>query len=181
MATSTTIAPRTRLGTVALEGCVQGVGLRPAVYRFAVQHQLSGSVRNTLQGLLVDVEGDEADIVNFLDDIAGFMPIGGAPCRRSVTWEQPRGVAQPFSIDASLRDGRTQLIPVPDLAICDRCLAELRDRNDRRHGHAFVTCTTCGPRFTIVRRLPYDRDGTTMADFAMCADCRREYETPSDR
>jgi hydrogenase maturation protein HypF len=181
MATSATIAPHTRRCMVALEGCVQGLGFRPAVYRFAVQHQLSGSVRNTLQGLLVEVEGDETDIAHFLDDLAGFVPIGGAPSRRSVTWEQPRGVARRFSIDASLRDGRTQLVPVPDFAICDRCLAELRDLNDRRHGHAFVTCTTCGPRFTIVRRLPYDRDGTTMADFAMCADCRREYEIPSDR
>ena len=149
MATSATIAPHTRRCMVALEGCVQGLGFRPAVYRFAVQHQLSGSVRNTLQGLLVEVEGDETDIAHFLDDLAGFVPIGGAPSRRSVTWEQPRGVARRFSIDASLRDGRTQLVPVPDFAICDRCLAELRDLNDRRHGHPFVTCTTCGPRFTI--------------------------------
>jgi hydrogenase maturation protein HypF len=181
MGTSTTIASRTRRCMVALEGCVQGVGFRPAVYRLAVQLQLSGSVRNTLQGLLVDVEGDETDIARFLDALAGFVPIGGAPSRRSVVWEQPRGVTGPFSIDASLRNGSTLLVPVPDFAICDRCLAELRDRNDRRHGHAFVTCTTCGPRFTIVRRLPYDRDGTTMADFPMCADCRREYEIPSDR
>jgi hydrogenase maturation protein HypF len=181
MATSTTLAPRTRRCTVALEGCVQGVGFRPAVYRFAVQHQLSGSVRNTLQGMLVDVEGDETAIARFLDDLAGFVAISGAPSRRSVTWGPPRGVARRFSIDASLRDGSTQLVPVPDLATCDCCLAELHDLNDRRYGHAFVTCTMCGPRFTIVRTLPYDRDGTTMADFAMCGDCRREYETPSDR
>jgi len=181
MATSTTIAPHTRRCMVALEGCVQGVGFRPAVYRFAVQHQLSGSVRNTLQGLLIDVEGDERAIASFLDALAAFVAIGGGPSRRSVTWGQPRGMARRFSIDASLRDGSTQLVPVPDLAICDRCLTDLRDPNDRRHGHAFVTCTTCGPRFTIVRTLPYDRGGTTMADFAMCADCRREYEIPSDR
>jgi hydrogenase maturation protein HypF len=181
MATSATIAPRTRRCTVALEGCVQGLGFRPAVYRFAVQHQLSGSVRNTRQGLLVDVEGDETAIARFLDDLAGFVPIGGNLPRRSVTWGQPWGVVRPFSIDASLRDGGTQLVPVPDLAICDRCLADLRDPNDRRHGHAFVTCTTCGPRFTIVRTLPYDRDGTTMTDFPVCAACRREYETPNDR
>ena len=181
MATSTTIAPHTRRCMVALEGCVQGVGFRPAVYRFAVRHQLSGSVRNTLQGLLIDVEGDERAIASFLDALAAFVAIGGGPSRRSVTWGQPRGMARRFSIDASLRDGSTQLVPVPDLAICDRCLTDLRDPNDRRHGHAFVTCTTCGPRFTIVRTLPYDRGGTTMADFAMCADCRREYEIPSDR
>lgn len=167
--------------TVAIEGCVQGVGFRPAVYRLAVQHELSGSVRNTLQGLLVDVEGDEAAIARFLDDLARFAPIGGAPSLRSVTWEQPCGVARSFSIDASLRDGSTTLLPVPDLASCGDCLAELVDRDHRRHGHAFVTCTTCGPRFTIVRTLPYDRDGTTMAGFAMCSDCQHEYETPSDR
>src|SRR5690349_19825037 len=99
MGTSTTIASRTRRCMVALEGCVQGVGFRPAVYRLAVQLQLSGSVRNTLQGLLVDVEGDETDIARFLDALAGFVPIGGAPSRRSVVWEQPRGVTGPFSID----------------------------------------------------------------------------------
>jgi hydrogenase maturation protein HypF len=181
MAPSTLASPRIRRCTVVLEGCVQGVGLRPAVYRFAVQHGLCGSVRNTLQGLLVEVEGHEAAITRFLDDLVGFAPVGGPPARRSVTWEQPRGVARPFSIDTSLRDGSTALVPVPDLATCDECLTELVDRDDRRHRHAFVTCTTCGPRFTIVRTLPYDRDGTTMAGFAMCSDCQREYETPSDR
>jgi hydrogenase maturation protein HypF len=157
------------------------VGLRPAVYRLAVQHQLGGTVRNTLQGVLVDVEGDESAIARFLDDLAGVSPAGGGPSRRSVTWEPPRGAARSFSIDASLRHGSARLVPVPDLATCDRCLAELRDRDDRRHAHAFVTCTMCGPRFTIVRALPYDRDRTTMAGFAMCADCEREHATPSDR
>ena len=169
MAASTLTPLRTRRCTVVLEGCVQGVGFRPAVYRFALQHELGGSVRNTLQGVLVDVEGDEVAIARFLDNLAGFAPVTGAPSRRrSVTWEQPTGIARPFSIDTSLRDGRTELVPVPDLATCDRCLAELADRNDRRHGHAFVTCTTCGPRFTIVQSLPYDRERTTMAAFA-CA------------
>jgi hydrogenase maturation protein HypF len=181
MAASTMIPARIRRCTITLEGCVQGVGFRPAVYRLAVQHELSGSVRNTLQGLRVDVEGEETAIASFLDALAGFAPIGGALSRRSVTWEQPRGVARSFSIDASLRDGSAELVPVPDLATCDRCIAELVDGNDRRHGHAFLTCTTCGPRFTIVRTLPYDRDGTTMAGFAMCPDCRHEYATPSDR
>ena len=166
---------------MALEGCVQGVGFRPAVYRLAVQHALGGSVRNTRQGVLVDVEGDETAIARFLDDLAGVAPMGGAPPRRSVTWEPPRGVPRSFSIDASLRDGGTELRPVPDLATCERCLAELVDPDGRRHGHAFVTCTTCGPRFTIVRALPYDRDGTTMAGFPMCSHCRHEYATPTDR
>ena len=182
MATSTLTPSRTRRRCmVVLEGCVQGVGLRPAVYRFAVHNGLGGLVRNTLQGLLVDVEGDEAGIARFLDDLAAFASIGGAPSRRSVTWQQPTGLERPFSIDTSLRDGTTELVPVPDLATCDRCLAELTDRADRRHGHAFVTCTTCGPRFTIVQTLPYDRDGTTMAGFVMCPDCQREYESPVDR
>ena len=182
MAASTLTPPRIRRRcTVVLEGCVQGVGFRPAVHRLAVGNGLDGSVRNTLQGLLVDVEGDESAIARFLDDLAAFAPVGGAPSRRSVTWEQPTGLERPFSIDASLRDGTTELVPVPDLTTCDRCLAELTDRNDRRYRHAFVTCTTCGPRFTIVRTLPYDRDGTTMSGFAMCSDCRREYESPFDR
>jgi hydrogenase maturation protein HypF len=171
----------TRRCTVVLEGCVQGVGLRPAVYRLALRHELRGSVRNTLQGVVVDLEGGEGAIAAFLEDLGGFAPAGGAPRRRSVTWTQPTGAARPFSFEASVHDGRAELVPVPDLAICDGCLAELVDRHDRRHRHAFVTCTTCGPRFTIVRTLPYDRGGTTMAGFAMCPDCRREYESPRDR
>jgi hydrogenase maturation protein HypF len=181
MATSSTLPSRSRRCTIALEGCVQGVGLRPAVYRFAMEHKLSGSVRNTLQGVLVDVEGDETAIARFLDDLAAFAAIAGPPTRHFITWAPPRGVAGAFSIDASLRHGSARLVPTPDLATCHGCLAEFDDRNDRRHGHAFVTCATCGPRFTIVRTLPYDRDGTTMAAFPMCSACRHEYEAPSDR
>jgi len=151
------------------------------VYRLAVRHHLAGSVRNTLQGLLVDVEGDEAAIARFLDDLEGCSPAGGVAPRRSVTWHEPRGLVQRFSIEASLRDGAPALLPVPDRTICGECLAELSDVNDRRHAHPFVTCSTCGPRFTIVQTLPYDRDRTTMAGFTMCPDCRREYENPVDR
>jgi hydrogenase maturation protein HypF len=151
------------------------------VYRLAVRHHLAGSVRNTLQGLLVDVEGDEAAIAQFLDDLEGVSPTGGVAPRRSVTWHEPRGLVQRFSIEASLRDGAPALLPVPDRTMCEECLAELSDANDRRHAHPFVTCSTCGPRFTIVQTLPYDRDRTTMAGFTMCPDCRREYENPVDR
>jgi hydrogenase maturation protein HypF len=175
------IPARIRRCTIALEGSVQGVGFRPAVYRLAVHHELGGSVRNTLQGLLVDIEGDEPAVVRFLDDLAAFAPFAGAPSRHEVTWQQPRGLARSFGIDVSLRDGSARLVPTPDLATCERCLTEVLDRDDRRHGHAFVTCTACGPRFTIVRALPYDRDGTTMGDFAMCSECQHEYAAPSDR
>ena len=180
MAASKSLRSRTRRCTVLLEGCVQGVGFRPAVHRLAVRHQLTGSVRNTMQGLLVDVEGDEAALVRFLDGLADASPAGGVAPMPCVTWHEPRGTRR-FTIDVSLRDGAPGLLPVPDRTICEECLAELSDVKDRRHAHAFVTCATCGPRFTIVRTLPYDRERTTMAGFTMCSECRREYEDPLDR
>ena len=118
MAASTMIRSRTRRCTMALEGCVQGVGFRPAIYRLAVQRQLGGSVRNTLQGVRVDVEGDEVAITLFLQDVARLVAAGGATTRPSVTWKKPRGLVRSFSIDVSLRDGIPTLLPVADRATC---------------------------------------------------------------
>jgi hydrogenase maturation protein HypF len=181
MATSMMIASRTRRCVVTLEGCVQGLGFRPGVFRLAVRHQLTGSVRNTLQGLLIEVEGDEAAIARFLGDLDNLASLGGEPSRRSMTWDEARSPGGAFSIDASVHDGTTALVPIPDRGTCDECLAELVDVNDRRHRYPFLTCATCGPRFTIVRTLPYDRPGTAMAGFPMCPDCRHEYEAPAAR
>lgn len=181
MATSTMISSRSRRCMVALDGCVQGLGFRPAVFRLAVRHQLTGSVRNTLQGLLIEVEGDEAAIARFLDDLDHLASLGGGPSHRSMTWGEACNLGGTFSIDASVRGGTTALVPLPDRGSCDECLAELADVNDRRHRYPFLTCATCGPRFTIVRTLPYDRAGTAMAGFTMCPDCRHEYEAPAAR
>src|SRR5919108_1597578 len=165
---------------IVVEGVVQGVGFRPAVYRLAVRHGLAGSVRNTRQGVLVDVEADEIAISRFIDELGALAP-GTDPRRVSITWDEPRGRVAGFSIGASVCGGPAAPAPTPDLPTCDACLAEFTGPGDRRHGYALLTCSECGPRFSIVRALPYDRERTTLADFAMCAECRREYETPSDR
>jgi hydrogenase maturation protein HypF len=171
---------RMRRCTIAIEGVVQGMGFRPFLYRLAVHHALTGSVWNSLQGVVADVEGDEDAVKNFLDDLDKASPPASRPHRRSVTWGEPRARTS-FSIEASTRDGVGELCPVPDLATCDDCLRELADPADRRYGHPFVTCAACGPRFTIVRTLPYDRERTAMAAFRMCALCQAEHGDPEDR
>jgi hydrogenase maturation protein HypF len=183
MATSGSVssdAERVRRCTITILGVVQGVGFRPFVYRMARRHGLTGSVRNCLQGALVQLEGREAALERFLDQLQSSAPDAGRYARCQVTWSEPSGVST-LSIEESLRNGTADLHPVPDLGICDACLAELFDRLDRRFGYPLLTCTECGPRFTIVHSLPYDRQRTTLAAFSTCARCRREYEDPDDR
>ena len=174
-------ASRVRRCTVTIEGLVQGIGFRPFVYRAAVRHGLSGTVRNSLQGARVEVEGEADSVGRFLEEITG-LPRPPAPGPQvTVRWDQPRGAADGFSIEDSAREGDVRLFPVPDLPVCDACLGELTDASGRRAGYALLTCAACGPRFTMVRAQPYDRERTTMARFVMCARCRREYEDPADR
>jgi len=167
--------------TVTVEGVVQGVGFRPFVYRLAQRCALRGSVRNVLRGVLIDVEGDEGALARFLDQLASTAPAVAQPRRLSVNWDEPRFEASAFSIATSLREGEPVLFPAPDLATCEACLRELCDPTDRRHRYPFLNCTSCGPRFTIIGGLPYDRERTSMAAFRMCPACRAEYEDPGDR
>ena len=158
-------------------GVVQGVGFRPFVYRLAREHGLGGYVLNDGDGVLIEVEGGELD--RFAVELRSRAP---ALARvESLTSEivEPLGEGE-FSILESVASGHTALIP-PDVATCGECLRELFDPADRRYRYPFINCTQCGPRFTIVRAVPYDRPNTTMAGFPLCADCRREYEDPLDR
>jgi hydrogenase maturation protein HypF len=147
------------------------------VYRLAREHGLAGYVLNDGDGVLIEVEGTE------LDEFAGelFSRAPSLASVRSVTAEPvaPLGETE-FRIVESVASGHSAQIP-PDIATCDDCLRELFDPADRRYRYPFVNCTQCGPRFTIVRDVPYDRLNTTMAGFPLCADCRREYEDPVDR
>jgi len=158
-------------------GVVQGVGFRPFVYRLAREHSLGGYVLNDGDGVLIEVEGDE------LDAFAGEL-VSRAPSLASVATVTAEVVAPvgevEFRIIESVASGHTALIP-PDVATCDECLRELFDSADRRYRYPFINCTQCGPRFTIVRAVPYDRQNTTMAGFPLCPDCRQEYEDPLDR
>ncbi|HEX6209422.1 MAG TPA: carbamoyltransferase HypF [Methylomirabilota bacterium] len=174
-------AARARRCTIAIEGVVQGVGFRPFVYRAAVRHGLAGSVRNSLQGALVEVEGDEQSLRRFLDEVTAPPAAISAGRRITLQWDEPRGGSDTFTIAGSAHDGEARLCPAPDLAVCDPCLGELSDPRDRRHGYALLACAECGPRFTMVAALPYDRERTTMGVFPLCARCRHEYEDPDDR
>jgi hydrogenase maturation protein HypF len=163
-----------------VEGTVQGVGFRPFVYRLASELELAGFVLNDERGVLLEVEGEDREVAGFLRRLADE-----APPLASVEAVLPRDVApageRGFRILASPHGGEPAALVSPDTATCDDCLRELFDPADRRYRYPFVNCTNCGPRFTIVRGVPYDRPSTTMAGFELCPRCAAEYEDPADR
>jgi hydrogenase maturation protein HypF len=165
---------------VRVRGVVQGVGFRPFVYTTAVALGLSGSVHNDTSGALIEVEGDSGDIDHFLTWISDRPP-PMAVIESIETQYIPIAGGTSFTIADSTRADGGRTLASPDVAMCAECAAEQRDPANRRYRHAFVNCTNCGPRFTIIASLPYDRSSTTMATFAMCADCAREYADPTDR
>ncbi|HKH16442.1 MAG TPA: carbamoyltransferase HypF [Solirubrobacteraceae bacterium] len=163
-----------------MQGTVQGVGFRPYVYRLARDERLGGWVRNDERGVVLEVEGPRAAVERFLARLPRE-----APPLAAVEHVRSRALAcvgeREFAIVESAGRGRAAAPVAPDTPPCAACLAELRDPGDRRYRYPFVNCTDCGPRFTIVRGVPYDRARTTMARFEMCAACRAEYEDPLDR
>jgi hydrogenase maturation protein HypF len=163
-----------------IEGTVQGVGFRPHVYRLASSLGLGGYVLNDERGVLLEAEGDDESVARFVMLVQEQAP-PLAEIQRVLREEVAVRGDGGFRILASGRDGEPLALVTPDAATCPDCLAELFDPADRRYRYPFVNCTNCGPRFTIVRGVPYDRPLTTMADFAMCARCRAEYEDPGDR
>jgi hydrogenase maturation protein HypF len=165
---------------VAVHGVVQGVGFRPFVYTSAAALGLSGSVRNDSSGAIIEVEGDTGGIDEFLWRLRNRPP-PLAVVESVETQDIPLVGGTGFEIADTSRSGGGRTLASPDVAMCPECAAEQRDPRNRRYRHAFVNCTNCGPRFTIIGSLPYDRDATTMAAFAMCPDCAREYADPGDR
>ncbi len=168
-------------------GVVQGVGFRPFVHRIASDLGLSGFVGNDSGAVFVEVQGERARVDEFGRRLRAEAPplarisavsVADIPLDGAVT---KTGAGREFRIVASRTiTGAKTPIP-PDIAVCDECVAELFDPHNRRYRHPFVTCTNCGPRFTIIRKLPYDRPATTMSEFAMCARCAAEYHDPTDR
>ena len=165
---------------VCVRGVVQGVGFRPFVYTCAAAHALSGSVRNDSSGAIIEVEGDATDLDDFLARLIHHGP-PLAVIESVETQELPVVGGTGFEIADTSRSDGGRTLASPDVAMCAECAAEQRDPANRRYRHAFVNCTNCGPRFTIIASLPYDRASTTMAPFPMCADCGREYHDPTDR
>ncbi|MEV4788686.1 carbamoyltransferase HypF [Streptomyces tuirus] len=175
-------APATRAvrRRVTVRGTVQGVGFRPFVHRLATDLALAGFVSNTASGVLIEVEGPPDGVADFCDRLAQEPPPLAAVTGVGFEDLPATGAESTFGIRSTDRSPGSTLLP-PDTATCPDCLRELRDPADRRHRHPFVTCTHCGPRFTIATGMPYDRAVTTMAGFPMCAACAREYGDPLDR
>ncbi len=165
---------------VRVEGTVQGVGFRPYVYRLATELQLVGWVRNDALGVELEVEGSARALNRFLERLPAEAPPLARIERIAASDVDPVG-GPPFEILASEQGGAPMAQVSPDTATCSDCLRELFDPSDRRYRYPFINCTNCGPRFTIVRGIPYDRPHTTMASFTMCEACRSEYEDPADR
>ncbi|MER6447547.1 carbamoyltransferase HypF [Streptomyces venezuelae] len=165
---------------VTVRGVVQGVGFRPYVYTRATGLGLAGHVTNTPEGVVAEVEGAPSAVSRFCERLAADAP-PLAVVDAVDHWEVPVAGGTGFTIVASRTGGPARTLVSPDVATCADCLAELADPADRRHRHPFITCTHCGPRFTIVTGLPYDRAHTTMAAFPLCPDCAREYGDPADR
>src|SRR5947207_9567071 len=165
---------------IRVTGVVQGVGFRPFVYRLATRHGLSGWVRNDPEGVLIEAGGPVIALERFVDALASEAPELARVHDVSVPRDRP-AAAPGFTIVHSGQSGdKTALVP-PDTHVCADCLAELRNPGDRRYRYPFINCTNCGPRYSIVRALPYDRPNTTMSGFTMCPDCAREYHEPADR
>ena len=165
---------------VALHGAVQGVGFRPFVYRLATDLGLAGWVRNSSAGLLVEVEGRGEAVEEFAQRLERDKPPPAVVLAREVAYLAPAGFSK-FEILSSDGAAEKTAAVLPDLATCRACLAELLDPANRRHLYPFTNCTLCGPRYSIIFDIPYDRPNTTMRDFSLCPDCLREYTDPADR
>lgn len=164
---------------VLVEGVVQGVGFRPFVYGLATRHRLSGRVRNTASGVEIEIEGVGNEVRAFLRNLRDEAPPLARIENLHAEFLPPSGYRH-FRIAESQNGDGFQPVS-PDIATCVECMREVMDAGDRRHRYPFTNCTNCGPRFTIIRALPYDRPNTTMAGFTMCARCRVEYDDPRDR
>jgi hydrogenase maturation protein HypF len=165
---------------IRVRGTVQGVGFRPWVYRLAHRTGVAGRVLNDAAGVTIEVFGPEADILRFLDRLAADPPPAAVIEQIDAEPIPPEATPDFVIVSSEAAEARRVSIP-PDLATCDDCLAELFDPADRRYRYPFITCTNCGPRYTIARDIPYDRETTTMASFVMCPACREEYTTPESR
>ena len=165
---------------VEIHGAVQGVGFRPFVYRLATELGLAGWVINDTAGVFIEVEGAEPLLGEFLRRLPAERPPRALIHSLDADRLPPAGYAG-FEIRHSKGQGSKTVLVLPDIAVCPDCLREVFDPADRRYGYPFTNCTNCGPRFSIIQALPYDRPSTTMRRFVMCPTCQAEYDSPLDR
>jgi hydrogenase maturation protein HypF len=165
---------------IEVSGIVQGVGFRPCVYRLATSRHLCGTIRNTSAGVTIEIQGPAETVQDFVERLPAEAP----PLARITSFtvnELSCNGDRDFRIIHSHEGEEVRTLISPDVAICPDCLREMFDQNDRRYRYPFINCTNCGPRFTIIRDIPYDRASTSMAMFPMCPACLAEYENPLDR
>jgi hydrogenase maturation protein HypF len=165
---------------INVTGIVQGVGFRPYIYRLAKEARLVGTVSNTAAGVAIEVQGSMRDVETFLGRLPEELP-PLATITHMFVQDVPCDGDRTFVILPSRTGDNARVLVAPDVAVCDDCLRELFDPADRRYRYPFINCTNCGPRFTIVRQIPYDRARTSMSVFPLCPACQAEYANPADR
>jgi len=178
--TKTSVMSEVVRAKVIVRGVVQGVGFRPFIHCLATEHHLTGWVLNSTEGVVMEVEGEQAAVEGFLADLPVKRPPLAVIEKIETTFLPPVGYPS-FVIEASAQAEGGFVLVSPDICTCPDCQRELFAPADRRYGYPFTNCTNCGPRFTIIKNIPYDRPLTTMAAFTMCPDCAAEYHDPADR
>ncbi len=164
---------------IEIEGIVQGVGFRPFVYQLAHRYSLSGSVRNSNDGVRLYVQGTKLHVHAFIESLQKELPSLARIDSLDIKDERPMDY-DGFSIIESDDKQHQRAFISPDISVCQNCLKEMKDPSDRRFGYPFINCTDCGPRYSIMQRLPYDRPNTSMQFFTMCKECEAEYNNPSE-
>ena len=165
---------------ITIHGAVQGVGFRPFIYRLASEMSLTGWVLNSPQGVFIEIEGRKRDLESFLYRMQREKPASSFIQSLEFSFLDPVRFGS-FEIRQSELAGAKNTLILPDIATCTECLSEILDPQNRRYRYPFTNCTHCGPRFSIIESLPYDRPNTSMKAFDMCADCRNEYANPENR
>lgn len=164
-----------------INGIVQGVGFRPFIHKLVKENKLSGWVKNSSRGVQIEIEGEEESLHKFVFDIKDKKPkLSVIESIKTTVYDELVGY-NGFEIVKSTQESERFTLISPDVCICDDCLKELLSKDDRRYRFPFINCTNCGPRFTIIKDIPYDRDKTTMKDFPMCTECSTEYKDIEDR
>ena len=165
---------------IVVKGIVQGVGFRPFIYKNATKNNLKGFVNNTSKGVFIEVEGYEEDITSFIEEIKHKPPVLSKVTDIKIIDKEIEGYTN-FKIIESKEEEEAITLLSPDIATCDDCLKDISDVNNRSYRYPFTNCTNCGPRFSITKKVPYDRENTTMDVFQMCSECREEYNDPLNR
>ena len=165
---------------IVIKGIVQGVGFRPFIYKNAFKNNLKGFVNNTSKGVFIEVEGYYEDIISFIKEIREKPPVLSKVTDIKIIDKEIEGYTD-FKIIESVEEEEAITLLSPDIATCDDCLRDISDVNNRRYRYPFTNCTNCGPRFSITKKVPYDRGNTTMSVFEMCTVCKVEYTNPIDR